>query len=257
MKIIKRPTSSHDSWNENILQAIDSQTKAVALPHAYWADGYLFDLKKIREKTREVGALLTIDGTQSVGALPFRIQEIQPDALICAGYKWLFGPYSIGLAYFGSYFDNGEPIEENWINRENSEDFAGLVNYKSGYQPQAIRYDVGEHSNFILVPMMLQALKLLNQWKPENIQSHCANIIEKPLAKLEGSHFYVDQASERSAHLFGIKSKVPLDTNLLMQKLKSAQISVSLRGSSIRVSPHIYNTAEDIEKLVDILLQLK
>jgi selenocysteine lyase/cysteine desulfurase len=94
------------NWNERILNAIDSKTKLVTLGHVHWADGTLFQLAAIRKRTSEVGALLVIDGTQSVGALPFDVQTIKPDALICAGYKWLMGPYSIGLAYYGEYFDN-------------------------------------------------------------------------------------------------------------------------------------------------------
>ncbi|MDZ7647737.1 MAG: hypothetical protein U5K54_11465 [Cytophagales bacterium] len=107
------------------------------------------------------------------------IKEIRPDALICGGYKWLMGPYSLGLAYYGEYFDQGIPVEENWINRLHSENFAGLVNYESDYQPGALRYEVGEHSNFILVPMLLEALEQINQWKPVNIQKYCAAITKK------------------------------------------------------------------------------
>ncbi|NBC06158.1 MAG: aminotransferase class V-fold PLP-dependent enzyme, partial [Bacteroidetes bacterium] len=87
------------AWNEAILDAIDERTALVSLAHVHWADGTLFDLPAIRQRATEAGALLVIDGTQSVGALPFDIQEIQPDALICAAYKWLMGPYTTGLAY--------------------------------------------------------------------------------------------------------------------------------------------------------------
>ena len=59
----------------------------------HWADGTIFDLEKIRKKTKEVGALLIVDGTQSVGAMPFDVNKIKPDALVCAAYKWLMGPY--------------------------------------------------------------------------------------------------------------------------------------------------------------------
>ena len=68
--------------------------RVVAIGHVHWSDGTLFDLKKIRERLDEVGGLLIIDGTQSVGALPFSVKEFKPDALICGGYKWLLGPYS-------------------------------------------------------------------------------------------------------------------------------------------------------------------
>ncbi|MDX2305147.1 MAG: aminotransferase class V-fold PLP-dependent enzyme [Microscillaceae bacterium] len=114
-------------WNEAILEAIDSQTRMISMGHVHWADGTCFDLKAIRKRSREVGALLVVDGTQSVGALPFDLADIEADALVCAGYKWLLGPYSMGLAYFGEYFDEGTPIEENWMNRLKSENFGALI----------------------------------------------------------------------------------------------------------------------------------
>ncbi|HWA32534.1 MAG TPA: aminotransferase class V-fold PLP-dependent enzyme, partial [Cyclobacteriaceae bacterium] len=117
------PQGRGKKWNERILEAIDSRTRMVAIGNVHWADGTLFDLLQIRRRTRDVGALLIIDGTQSVGALPFDAEIIQPDALICAGYKWLMGPYSIGMAYYGEYFDGGTPVEESWINRKDSVDF--------------------------------------------------------------------------------------------------------------------------------------
>ena len=83
--------------------------------HIHWADGTLFDLIAIRKKADKVGAKLIIDGTQSVGALPFSVKEIQPDALIVGGYKWLLGPYSIGMAYYADTFNNGEPLELSLI----------------------------------------------------------------------------------------------------------------------------------------------
>jgi selenocysteine lyase/cysteine desulfurase len=122
--------------------------------HIHWADGTLFDLVAIRKKAHSLGAKLIIDGTQSVGALPFSVQEIQPDALICAGYKWLMGPYSIGMAYYADSFNDGQPLEYNWINRLNSEDYSQLVNYQDSYKPKADKYSVGESSNFNLPPVV-------------------------------------------------------------------------------------------------------
>ena len=100
-----------------------------------------------------MGARFVIDGTQSVGALPFDVGHTRPDAVACAGYKWLTGPYSVGTAWYGPAFDGGTPIEENWITRAGSDRFNELVNYRDDYRPGAIRYDVSERSNFILLPM--------------------------------------------------------------------------------------------------------
>ena len=256
IKIVQPPAELVDrgkGWNERILEAIDKSTRLVALGHVHWADGTKFDLKAIRGRTKEVGALLVIDGTQSVGALPFDVQSIQPDALVCAGYKWLMGPYSIGLAYYGEYFDQGQPIEENWINRENSQNFAGLVNYKEGYQPGAMRYSSGEHSNFILSPMLLEAVKQVNLWKPQNIQEYCARITQKPVQKLREAGFWIEDDSHRGHHLFGIRFAKKPDADKLKTLFAKNKIAVSFRGDSIRVAPHVYNDEADLMKLVKAL----
>jgi selenocysteine lyase/cysteine desulfurase len=226
----------------------------VALGNVHWADGTRFDLVEIRKRTREVGALLVIDGTQSVGALPFNVKQIQPDALVCGGYKWLMGPYSLGLAYYGEYFDSGKPVEENWINRLHSEDFAALVNYESEYQPGALRYEMGEHSNFVLVPMLLEALKQINQWKPKAIQQYTAAITKKPIQLLKAAGFWVEDEKFRGHHLFGIRLPESKSIDLIKTRIRKDKIAVSFRGNAIRVSPHLYNNEADLLKLVKAVI---
>ncbi len=237
-------------WNERILEAIDGHTRMVAIGHVHWSDGTKFDLAAIRRRTHEVGALLVVDGTQSVGALPFSVQELQPDALICAGYKWLMGPYGIGMAYFGEYFDGGDPLEEGWITRYGSENFSGLVNYQDQYQPQSLRYEVGERSNFILVPMLLQALQEINQWGIANIQQYCRVLSEPVTQALIDKGYSVEDAHFRGSHLFGIRLPSHLSMDNLHRRLQEKKVYVSVRGKSIRVSPYLYNDAEQMEKLL-------
>ena len=237
-------------WNERILEAIDTNTRLVAIAHVHWSDGTKFDLRAIRQRTREVGALLVIDGTQSVGALPFDIEQIQPDALICAGYKWLMGPYGIGMAYFGAYFDEGKPLEENWLNRYGSEDFSSLVNYQDRYQPKALRYEMGERSNFILVPMMLQALQEVNRWGAANIQQYCRVLAEPLVDELVTKGYIIEDAAFRGSHLLGVRLPVHMSMEKLQQRLLENKVYVSVRGKSVRISPHLYNEAMDMEKLL-------
>lgn len=257
LKTIAPPNELQDRskrWNENILNAINPKTKVVAIAHVHWADGTLFDLMAIRKATNSVGALLIIDGTQSVGALPFDVQQIQPDALICAGYKWLMGPYAIGLAYYGPYFDGGNPIEENWINRKESENFANLVNYQPEYQPVSLRYGVGEQSNFILVPMLIAALNQLNEWQPRNIEQYCEALSHESVKSLRKVGFHIEEDAYRGKHLFGIRIPAHLNIDDINQKLKAANIYVSIRGNAIRVAPHLYNDPSDFDKLLEVLL---
>jgi selenocysteine lyase/cysteine desulfurase len=240
-------------WNKQILESINERTKLVACGHIHWADGTIFDLRSIRQKTYEVGAWLAVDATQSLGALPFDVQQLKPDALVAAGYKSLMGPYSIGMAYYGSALSNGSPIEQNWINRFESENFANLVNYNNEYQPGALRYEVGEHSNFILVPMMLEALKKLNEWKPENIQQYLIDLVEKPISELRKSGFIIEETKYRASNLFGIRLADHHQMNKLKTKLLESNILVSYRGDAIRVSPNVYNDSDDLNKLVQVL----
>lgn len=240
-------------WNNLILEAIDRNTGLVALSPVHWADGTRFDLLRIRERATEVGALLVIDGTQTIGAFPFDVREIKPDALVCAGYKWLMGPYSLGLAYYGPHFDGGKPIEENWINRKNSEDFTGLVRYEGEYQPGALRYEVGEHSNFTLVPMLHAALKQIVDWEPASIQQYCAEISKEPIAKIREMGYSLEEDAYRAAHLFGIRIPDKVDSATLKEQLNNEKVIVSFRGDAIRISPNVYNTEEDLLKLSGIL----
>jgi selenocysteine lyase/cysteine desulfurase len=252
VKTITPPSSSNraESWNQEILNSINEKTKVVSIGHVHWSDGTLFKLDLIREKLDAVGGLLIIDGTQSIGALPFSINDYRPDAVICAGYKWLMGPYSIGLAYYGPAFDNGKPIEENWINRINSDDFTGLVQYEDEYRAKALRYEVGEHSNFILIPMLHEALKQVLKWGAGNIQNYCQDLTKDALSQMQEMGYSIEDEKWRGNHLFGIRLPQNMDTTSLKKVFQNNKVSVSFRGDAIRVSPHVYNDEMDVRKLL-------
>ena len=157
VKFISKPKEG--SWSDKILNSINEKTAAVAMGNIHWADGSLFDVNKIGERCKKYEAFFIIDGTQSIGALPFDIKEIQADAVICSAYKWLLGPYGFGLAYYGPSFDAGKPIEESWFSKVKSDEFSDLVEYQEEYRAKAWRYNVGGSSNFVYVKMMIAALK--------------------------------------------------------------------------------------------------
>lgn len=241
------------AWNEAILDAINSRTKLVSCGHIHWADGTLFNLSSISKKAKKVGAWLAIDATQSLGALPFDVQEIQPDALIAAGYKSLMGPYSIGLAYYSQTLNDGIPIEENWINRKESRDFTNLANYTEEYEPGAQRFEVGERSNFILLPMMLEALSVLNRLTPSAVKAYLDNLVEEPIKRLQQAGFIIEEKAFRVSNLFGVRLPDTMTMKEAKDRLSRAGVFVSYRGKAIRVAPNMYNTIEDLEKLVAAL----
>ena len=241
-------------WNERIIESIDQSTAVVTVPHVHWTDGTVFDLVAIGRRVREVGAALVVDGTQSVGAFPFDVAEIQPDALIVAAYKWLLGPYSTAVAYLGPRFDDGVPLEETWLGRAGSDDFKSLVEYQDEYQPgTAIRYDMGERANFILHPMLEASLDLVLQWRPEAIQDYCRALGSPLIEASESLGFSVEEDGWRADHLFGLRMPEGIELEVLKAELERRQIFVSLRGSALRVSPHLYNDESDVAALIEAL----
>ena len=254
--VVSMPKSKENrglKWNEAILNSISEKTAVVSIGNIHWANGTLFDLKAISKKAKKENALLIIDGSQSIGALPFSVKEIKPDALICAGYKWLFGPYGCGYAYFGKYFDNGNPIEENWSNRLNSENMGGLTSYEKNYKPLANRYSVGEHGSFIYMKMQIAALKQVLNWSPEAIQNYCREITTEVVLELEKIGCFIENSNDRAHHLFGVELPKELNVEKLKTKLNQENIFISFRGNYIRLSCHLYNTKEDFIKLVNCI----
>ena len=256
LRTVKTPESRENrglQWNKDILAAINERTAIVALGNIHWSNGIVFDLMAIREKSKQYSALLIIDGSQSIGALPFSVKDLQPDAVVCAGYKWLFGPYGCAYSYFGSYFDNGSPIEENWTNRLHSENFAGLTKYQPEYKPFANRYMVGESGNFIYVKMQIEALKQVLKWSPKAIQEYGHDLSRDAVTELEALGCHIAEMDQRAHHLFGIELPTDLDRNVLKATLRDRHIFVSFRGNYIRVSCHMFNTKKDFMALVDCM----
>ncbi|MFT6810624.1 MAG: selenocysteine lyase/cysteine desulfurase [Saprospiraceae bacterium] len=256
IEIIKSTSPSvSGSWSDLVLNAIDRNTQVVNISHIHWVDGSLFDLKAIAEKVHTHGGYLIVDGTQSIGALPFDLNEIGADVVFAASYKWLLGPYSIGMAYYNDRFQNGNPIEESWLNRVGSDDFANLVNYQEGYRKGALRYEVGEAPNFILLPMMIAGMQQLLEWSPQNIQDYCHHIVSDALNNLRSVGYRISN-QDMAYHLFGIRLPKTINIETIKKALAKENIMVSYRGDAIRVSPSIYNDESDMKALEDILTDL-
>ncbi|MCP4624266.1 MAG: aminotransferase class V-fold PLP-dependent enzyme [bacterium] len=250
VKTVKRPPDS--DWTQAVLEAIDSDTAIVAVQNCHWTDGTLVDLEKIGEKCRAVQAALVIDGIQSIGAMPFSIDRIQPDFVAAASHKWLLGAYSFGFCYVAPKWQAGIPLEENWFNRAGSEDFARLVDYRDSYQPGAKRYDQGEASSFILAPIAAAGIRQILDWGVENISKTLREKTDEIADRARHMGLSVAPANVRAPHMIGV-SKPGGFNKELPQLLAQDNIYVSVRGESVRISPHLFNTDSDIDRLFTVL----
>ena len=242
-------------WTAAVLDSLTADVAIAALPHVHWTSGGKLDLVRIGEACRKIGAALALDLTQSLGALPFSVRDVQPDFAVAASYKWLLGPYSIGLLYVAPKWQQGMPLEENWIQRSNARDFSSLILYAEDYDAGARHFDMGERSNFALLPAAVRAMNQLLEWGVQRI-SDTAGALNRQLASAAADlNFSAPDEPWRAPHYLCLRRKAAIPREL-PEMLAREKVFVSVRGSSIRVTPHVYNTVEDCDRLIQCLRRI-
>jgi selenocysteine lyase/cysteine desulfurase len=239
------------TWAEAVLEALDERTAVAAVLAAHWTDGGTVDLAAIGSRARAVGAALVVDASQALGAMPLDLAAVQPDYLVTVGYKWLLGPFALGYLYVAERHRDGVPLEENWISRLGSEDFAGLVGYQDSYQPGARRFDVGQRTHFETTPMAVVALRQLLDWGVPRIAATLAQTTDR-IEQEAGAVGLTLTARDRGPHMLGISLPGPARQRM-GSALAEAGVFAGVRGSSLRISPHLWTTERDIDRLVGAL----
>jgi selenocysteine lyase/cysteine desulfurase len=239
------------SWAEAVLGELDERTAVVAVLATHWTDGGSVDLAPVGARAREAGAALVVDASQAVGAIPLDLDAIRPDYLVTVGYKWLLGPFALGYLYVAERHRDGVPLEENWISRLGSQDFGGLVDYQDGYQPGARRFDVGQRTHFETTPMATVALRQLLDWEVARIAATLGQVTGRIQREVEALGLPLT-TSDRDPHMLGIG--LPDEARgAVAEALAEAGVHAGVRGSSLRVSPHLWTTDQDVQRLVDAL----
>jgi selenocysteine lyase/cysteine desulfurase len=238
-------------WGEAVIEALDERTAVVAVLAVHWTDGGAVDLAAIGARAREAGAALVVDASQALGAMPLDLAAIRPDYLVSVGYKWLLGPFALGYLYVAEPHRDGVPLEENWISRLGSEDFAALVDYQDRYQPGARRFDVGERTAFETTPMAVAALRQLLDWEVPRVAATLGRVTGR-IQREVGALGLPLTSSDRVPHMLGIGLPDQARARVAAA-LADAGVFAGVRGSSLRVSPHLWTTDQDIERLVGAL----
>ena len=250
-KLIRVSVPGDGNWTNAIIEKIDKGVKVLALFPCLWTNGVFIDLAKIRKAIGD-DVIMAIDATQSLGAMTFSIDEVKPDFLVSAGYKWLLCPYGFSLMYVSEKWRNARPLEESWQARENAEDFGSLVNSSDNYMTGARRFDVGQKGTPTILPGVIAALEQINAWGIENISDSLLGINKRIADHLSALGFQLPDSSQRSPHMFGaiIPDKYKGD---LISELSKRKIYISQRGNSVRFSPHLHISENDIERLLATL----
>lgn len=250
VRTLKRPADG--DWTAVILEAMSSSTAVAALPHCHSSDGRPLDLSLIGRKLREQGASLVVDATHSLGARFLDVQEVQPDFLFSACYKWLLGPYATGILYVAPKHQNGVCIEEPGLNRADSSNFAGNTAHLESYLPGARRYDVSGKGNFGLLPGLEASLRYIDAIGVRSIEKFLEQTTREIAAEVLALKLPLPSAPQAYGHYVSIECAAGANDQLI-QTLAKQGVYTSIRGNWMRVTPHIYNTSSDIDRLLHAL----
>jgi selenocysteine lyase/cysteine desulfurase len=236
---------------EDLLHSIDIHTRVVALSFVEFSSGYRNDIQTIGEVCHNQGIYFILDAIQGLGALKLDVKRAKVHALSTGGYKWLLGPLGTGILYIAPEFmDELKVWLVGWMNVVNAEDF---LNYELKFLPDARRFESG-CLNLPGIYGLGASLKLLIDIGIEKIERRIHHLTDRLCQglKRKGYHIFSPRgANEWSGIVSFYHPKIP--SPRLLEILTRDRIVVSLREDRIRVSPHFYNTEEEIDRLLKAL----
>ncbi len=243
---------------DDLISALTPKTRLVSVSLVRFDDGSLLDARRIRDACHAQGALLLLDVSQCCGAVPMNVDELGADFLVSAGYKWLFGPFGTGFFWIKrELLARVLPAPFYWMAVAGSDNFAKLDFADPQPADSAKRWDAPEwasHFNFNLAGFDA-SLEFVLRMSPATVERHNRELIELMYARLPKDRCVpaspLDAARRGPYGCFA--ARTPEKTAELYQKLRKENVIVSLREGNIRVSPHLYNTERDIDRLISVV----
>jgi cysteine desulfurase/selenocysteine lyase len=239
---------------DDVSSAFTPRTKILALDWVNYSTGRRIDLAVMGQLARERGALFVVDGTQGVGALELNVHELPVDAMTVAAYKWLLGPYGTGFVYVREELLNRLELKVvNWQSVEGAHEFNSLPVEEFVLASAARIFDIPETGNFINLSAFEASLEFVRSVGAGVVRRHCTDLLDSAAEGLVSSGHTVTN-DDRSIHpspLLCFRCRSDEETARLYEKLQANHVEVSLRHHRIRVSPYLYNTQADIDRLLE------
>ena len=231
----------------------DPRVRALAVSHVQFHNGYCVDLARLSAAARESGTWLVVDSIQALGHLPFDVRATPVDILACGAQKWLLSPWGSGFFYVRrELIPELESPLAGWSAFEGTDNYTTLCDYSGGWRRDARRFEL------ITLPFqdllgMTHALDLLDELGIDRIAAHLARI---GIPVLEWAHRRgIRVVSPEGARSSGMVCVSVADFPDPMPALREAGITASVREGALRLSPHCYNTIEELERVAEVLEQ--
>ena len=236
----------------DVEKAVDDKTVAIAISHVEYVNGFRHDLRALSEIAHEHGAYLVVDAIQSAGAMQIDVKRDDVDFLTTACYKWLLSPPGAGYLYVKEeLIEKFEPPFVGWasVKPEVFETLDFWDIWKLRLSETASRFEVGSPS-FISFTGVVEALKMLLNFGIENIEKRILKLTDHLIESVKslGLKLQTPEELQYRSGVVNFKIDNPKET---AESLSRKGIIVSARAHGLRVSPHFYNTEEEIDKFME------
>jgi selenocysteine lyase/cysteine desulfurase len=240
---------------QEVIDAIDQRTAVVALCSVEYSNGQRYDLARIAEAAHRVGAFVLIDASQSLGAVPLWVADAPVDAIVTTSYKWLCGPFGVGLLYLApAWHDRLDPGIVGW--RTNAEIY-DLRADRCVMRGDARRFEFGTMAYGAAIGLE-RSIGYLRQVGIDRIFDYDLALADRLIAGFHGLGAEIVSPIERRARSpivsARFRDREPRD---VVRALGTAGIVVSARRDVVRFSPHFYTTESDVDRALGRLAELR
>jgi cysteine desulfurase / selenocysteine lyase len=250
-----KPSGTFHS-TDDFIAALTPRTRLVSVSHVRFDNCAMIDAAKLAAACHAQGALLLLDVSQSCGAVPMDVTQMGADFLVCAGYKWLLGPFGTGFFWAKhEHIAKMRPGPFYWMAAEGVNNFADLATAPPRPANAAKRWDAAETANYYNLAALEGGLELVLRAGAETVAEHNHRLIEQLFERLPKDRCVVASPLERERRgPYGcFQARTAAKTRELYEKLCAENVITSLREGKIRVSPYLYNTEQDVDRLVQLI----
>ena len=249
---VKQPADG--DWTSAVLEAIERKGAPVALASissVHWSDGGALDIPRIRAALKQQGAALLVDATHDAGVRHIDVKTLDPDFLIFPTYKWVLGPYGRAFLYVARRHQGGVPLEQTASARKgvNAEDT--IYFRDTSYRDNARRYDMGERDHFVSMEMAAIGMEMMAGWGSDAVVARLSMLTGKLADGLGNLGVGVLDAKVRAPHILCVSFPRGMAADL-PKRLAAEGVHAAPRLGRLRISPHVYNDEQDVERFVEI-----
>ena len=254
IKLVRIPCDGVLPDEVAILAALDQpRVRCVVLSWVSFATGYRIDLERIGNACRERGIWFVVDGMQGIGAMALDVHKSNVDIIACGGQKWLLSPWGTGFVWLRpDLVQSLRPVDVSWMSTVVTDDFRRLTDYEFTYRPNARKFEV------ITLPYqdfvgMNSSLDLVLEVGLPVVYGHIERLTDRIVNWALGrKDVRLVTPADRSKRA-GIVAVAPRDPQGASDRLTAAGVTHSLREGAIRLSPHFYNTDQEIDSALELL----